>query len=383
MSSSRRVSANHSSNDSAEQAAFIHREILQLIVLLIVAGGGFFVTRAVAANNRNMRLRDAAEWYRQGELAVAAGRLDDAIDAFRRATGRRRGDQRYVLALARALALRHDDDAARSTLLTVRAAAPENPEVNLDLARLAAAHQDVTEALRFYRSAIYAPWPLEQSDARRRVRVELIEFLVTHDQTSRALSELLALSADIPDDAPHHLEVAPLFARARDQGHALDQFQRALRLAPGNHDALVGAGEAAFQLGQYSVARRYLRRASPAAADVSRTREIVELLFSRDPLEPRITASERRKRLVVNFTYATERLGACLTKRGADEAGLQSAAQEFERRLKSASHNQDTSEAGVELIDRIVRHVVQTCGEPTALDEALILIGRRHGVDAQ
>ena len=43
------------------------------------------------------------------------------------------------------------------------------------------------------------------------------------------------------------VEVGQLFASAGDNGHALDQFQRALRLAPDSGDALAGAGQAAFQ----------------------------------------------------------------------------------------------------------------------------------------
>ena len=140
-------------------SAPIHRELLQVGALLIVAVSAFFVTRAVAANNRDMSVRDAAEWYRRGQEQIDGRKLDDAVDSFRRATVRDRGEKRYVLALARALARNRDDDAARSELLTLRESAPEDPEINLQLARLAAARQDVTEALRFYHNALYAPWP--------------------------------------------------------------------------------------------------------------------------------------------------------------------------------------------------------------------------------
>ena len=226
------VSESHPTSDTVERAALIHREILQLGVLILVAVAAFFVTRAVAVSNRDTSLRDAAEWYRRGQQQIEAGRVDDAIDSFRRATVRDRNDKRYALALAHALALNGDNDAARGALLTLRESAPEDPDINLQLARLAAGQPDVTEALRFYHNALYAPWPVEQADARRRVRFELIGFLLTHDQTSRALSELLAMNTDLPDDPALRLEVAQLFAKAGDHGHALDQFQRALRLAP-------------------------------------------------------------------------------------------------------------------------------------------------------
>jgi len=383
------VPARQPTNDTVERTALIHREIVQLSVLIFVAIAAFWLTRAVAASNRDMSLRDAAEWYRRGQQAIETGRVDDAIDSLRRATVRDRHDKRYVLALARALALKRDDEAARNALLTLRESSPEDPDINLQLARLAAGRQDVTEALRFYHNALYAPWPSEQADARRQVRFELIRFLLTHDQASRALSELLALSTDLPDDAPLHLEVAQLFANAGDNGHALEQFQRALRLAPENGEALAGAGQAAFQLGNYVLARSYLRRV-PAGADEARNaRYVVDLVLSNDPLATRLGSAERRRRLEANFSYAQQRWNTCLEQRSGgqstdDELALQREAHAFEDQLKPRGIlEQDTIETGVDLIDRIEQQVVQRCGPPTALDRALALIGRQHGADAR
>jgi tetratricopeptide (TPR) repeat protein len=197
-----------------------------------------------------MRLRDAAEWYRRGRAAIAAGKLDDAIEALRRAVVRNRTDKTYVLALARALALNHAGDAARSELLALRDAAPEDPDVNLELARLAAERGDVAEATRFYHNALYAPWPSELADLRRRVRLELIRFLLDHDESGRAAAELLAVSADLPDEPGARVQVAQLFARAGDYDHALQQFEQALRLDPADGAALAGAGRSAFRLGK-------------------------------------------------------------------------------------------------------------------------------------
>jgi tetratricopeptide (TPR) repeat protein len=375
-------------NETIERA-LIHREIVQLGVLILVALGAFLLTRAIAASNHEMSLRDAAEWYRRGQQAMAAGRLDDAIDSLRRATMRDRSDTRYVLVLAQALARKGDAEAARSLLLTLRESAPEDPEINLQLARLAVARSDVTEALRFYHNALYAPWPAEQADVRRGVRFELIRFLIAHDQAGRALSELLALSADLPDAAPFGLEVAQLFAWAGDDRHALDQFQRVLRGAPSNGTALAGAGQAAFRLGEYVVARTYLRRA-PADVDAVKTmQEVVDLLLSHDPLASRLGSVERRRRLVDDLSYAQRRLTMCLERHPTSPAAddmlrLQREAQAFEDHLKPASLlEEDTIEAGLDLIDRIEKLVVQRCGPPTVLDQALVLIARQHGADAR
>ena len=37
----------------------------------------------------------------------------------------------------------------------------------------------------------------------------------------------------------------------------------------------------------------------------------------------------------------------------------------------------------MDIMTRIERHVAKRCGPPTALDQALILIGRQHGADAR
>ena len=376
-----------SSRTSAERAALIHREVVQLVILVSVAVVAFFVTRSVATNNRDLSMRNAAEWYHRGALLAGAGRLDEAVDAFRRATVRNRTNRSYLLALSRALAQKRDYDSARSILLTVRDSEPEDAEINLDLARLAAARQDVTEALRFFRDALYAPWPVSQEERRRAVRVELIRFLLAHDQPSRAQSELLAAAADMPNNATHHIELAELFGRAGDDRKALVHFQQALRLEPQNDAALAGAGKAAFAIGEYVLAQRYLREVpSEAVRDI---RDIVDLVVSRDPSAARIGARERHRRLESNLSYVEQRLADCLSQRGgqrlsAAEQERQNELQAFGRRFRrSVTLDQDTIEMGIDLIDGVERAAVRLCGSATADDRALLLIARQHGAESQ
>jgi Flp pilus assembly protein TadD len=211
---------------------------MQLAVLAMVAVIAFLVTRAVALSNRALSVRNADEWYQRGQRLQHEGRIDDAVGAFRRATMRERTEPTYVLALAGALAHKRDYDQARRMLMTLRESAPEDPAINLELARLSAMRQDVTEALRFYHDAFYASWPGEQADARRAVRIELIRFLLAHGQSDRAHAELLGVSVDVPDDATHHVELGELFHEAGDDRVALLHLQRALHLSPSNPAAV-------------------------------------------------------------------------------------------------------------------------------------------------
>ena len=377
-----------SPRQSVGRTALIHRELVQLAALVAVAVLAFLVTRAVAMNNRSLSVRNAAEWYRRGEQLLDAGRTDAAIDAFRRAIVRNRTNRTYLLALSRALTQKRDYDGARTILLSIREVTPEDAEINLDLARLSAARQDVTEALRFYHDALYAPWLPALAEQRRGVRIELIRFLLTHGQPGRAQSELLAAGADLPDDAPHHVELAELLRQAGDARTALAQFQRALRVAPDNRAALVGAGSAAFETGDYALARSYLQQVPENVTAVQQFREVADEVVSRDPIAARIGAQERRRRLEGDVSYAQERLGGCIAQQdrgpSSAEQHVQNDLQTFEHTLqRSVPLDQDSVESGMDLIDRAERAAVGACGAATAVDQALLLIARQHGASSQ
>jgi Tfp pilus assembly protein PilF len=356
--------------------AFVHRELVLLCVLIAIAAVGFFLTRGGAASNRETSLRDAAQWYVRGREAQAQGRLDDAAESFRRATARDRTNQTYTLALARALSLNHDNAGARALLMTLRESTPENAEINLELARLAARNADVAGALRFYHNALYAPWAVDRTDDRRAVRFELVRFLLDQHQAERALPELLAAAGDLPDTASAHETVGALFAEAYDQTHALDQFQRALRISPNDSVALAGAGRSAFRLGDLVLARTYLMRALPSA-DVMALLALVEQTLADDPLASRIGSGERERRVRSDLDYARQRLTSCVS---GTEDDLETEADEFSKSLErpTSAVDRDAVESGVELIDRMARHLVERCGPATTRDQALALIGHRH-----
>jgi tetratricopeptide (TPR) repeat protein len=349
----------------------------------VVAIAAFAFTRAVAESNRRMHLASAAEWYRRGLEAQAAGELDQAVSAFRRASIRKRDDQAYALALGRALARNGEDAAATRTLLAMRERTPEDPDINMELARLAAARQDVATAVRYYSNALYAPWTTPEEP--RAVRFELIDFLLDQGEVSRAQSELLAATTDLPEDAAEYVHVGSLFMEAGNPRRALDQFARALRLETRHEDALAGAGIAAFELGDYVVARRYFGALPEGRDDLGQRPEIAGLVISSDPLAPRLGAAERRRRLASGLEYARQRLDACVARIGGEpslpHAALQLEADAFESRLRPAAvRDADTLEAGIDLVYRMITAVDSACGGGgTPRDEALRLIGRRHG----
>ena len=91
------------------------------------------------------------------------------------------------------------------------------------------------------------------------------------------------LSGNLPDDVKSQTEAGQLFLDAGEPRRALDRFRQALRIDPENAAALAGAGEAAFEPGDYASAQRYLRAVDSPSARVSELRSVTDLVLTRDP----------------------------------------------------------------------------------------------------
>jgi cytochrome c-type biogenesis protein CcmH/NrfG len=228
----------------------LNNEVILLVALSVVAFGVFVFTRRVAAREQQMEARIAAVWFERGERLIASGEVEQAIRSFRQAAANAPNNQKYMLALANALAAGHHDTEAQQLLLQLREPDPENVEVNTYLARLAADQGKVDEAVHYYQNALYGQWKGAHADERRStLRTELIAFLLQHQQRELAASELLILEARLPDDAASHMKLAKLFWEAGDVHRAFNNYAAAAKLDSHNVDALRGAGETAFQAG--------------------------------------------------------------------------------------------------------------------------------------
>ena len=286
-----------------------------------IAVAAFIVTRRFAAANEAMRVRDAETWYASGQQALERRDLDAAVTALRRATARNPEAVTYRLALAQALTVAEQDDAARQLLLGLREMQPEDSETNLRLARLERRRGDTGAASRYYEAAILGLWKGEQRLAQRQVRTEFIRFLLSHGERDRALSELLVLEGSLGEDDSSQLQAAELLLQAGDAARALAHFERALEANRGSQPALAGAAEAAFALGDYARAQRYLQTLT---ADTDRTKElrtVTDLVIAGDPLAPRLTPAERSRRLQSALSHTIDRVDGC---RGRTPSGSRS-----------------------------------------------------------
>jgi tetratricopeptide (TPR) repeat protein len=368
---------------------FIHREIVVLALLIASTVFLFFVTRAAAGATSRLRQRDAAAWYELGLAQLDAQKTEEAVSSLGRAAAMSRDREEYRLASAQALAAAGQEESARQVLLALREMAPESPVVNARLARLEARRHDLTAATRYYQHALHGFWNPDEIAARRDLHFEFIRYLLANDQRSRALAELLLLEVSVPADPATQSALASSFLESGDPARALQHFDRALEQDPASPAALAGAGEAAFSLGEYARALRYLRAAPADHPRVAELLPIVEFVISADPLRPRLTYRERQRRLSRALAHLTTRLTACLGAPSPEGAGsldalrveAQALASAVARNVRPRSLN--LIEDGMELVVRIERALPRSCAPPGPYDRALLLIGRLHETNRQ
>jgi tetratricopeptide (TPR) repeat protein len=359
------------------------------VVLAGVAVAAFWGTRAIAQSNEALRRRQAAAWFDLAQRASRDGQPEATVTGLRHAVAKDPGNRQYRLALAEGLAATGLDEEARRVLLALREIQTEDPEANLQLARLAARGSDIDAGRRYYQSALAGLWRPEHTERRRDVRTELIEFMLAHEERARALSELVVLAANLPEHAGVHTQVGHMFLAAGDPRLALNQFASALRLNPKDPDALAGAGEAAFELGDYTRARRYLDAAPRENTRIAELREVARLVLTADPLASRLDPNDRHRRLSLAIQQAVQRLEMCLGDPSLQaHAGLRSLrdeARDFQLALSLPQHRQprDFVDDGVEFVYRIERAAERCAMPPAPLDRAFLLIGRRHGLEEQ
>jgi len=369
-----------------ETVRILRRDILLLAALAACASGLFLITKAVAAREGAIEKRVASTWYQDGLLKADVGKVDGSIESFRKATAIDRDNRTYVLALADALAAANQIVEAKQALLRLREMDPTNAEINLHLARLAAKTGNVLDAVLYYHSALDGMWTgHDVAERRRNIRTELIHFLIERHDENRALSELLVLDGELPDSSDAHVQAATLFLQADDARHALSDFSEAIRLDPGNAEALAGAGEAEFRLGDYRRARHYLEEATAqgdVAPETAQLLTLVGMVSNSDPLAPNLTPQERQKRLSANLDQATQRLEQCQSKsESPDFEALEGEANTIRAEIDSGALYRDPGliMSGLGLIYRIEDAADARCGAAVGVDEALLLIGRKHG----
>jgi tetratricopeptide (TPR) repeat protein len=261
------------------------------------------------------------------------------------------------------------------------------------------------DAIRYYHNAIYGAWTSNPDQNRPKTRFELIEFLLQKKAWPQAQAELLLLAQVLPPDPAQRVRLAEMFAEARDYQDALEQYQAVLKVDGKDAVALAGAGEAAFQMGRYRTAVRYLKQGAQVNPDDAHTRQRLQaasLVLETDPFLRGIPDVERNRRIANASAHAGDRLRSCAASRGitlkADAVDREEGVLPMSTDLPSlwaqwqraqpdiqrigAPSKADLPDTLMDLIFGIEQQTATLCGEPEGVDLALLLISRgREAVD--
>lgn len=322
---------------------------------------------------------------------MAASRAEEAIQDFRTALvyARENGvnpeeNSDYDLYLGRALSSAGRVEEARAYFLNLAERAPGNATVNLELARLAARQNNVPAAMRYYTAAIYGVWETDPAVQRRDTRIEFSEFLLKNGQGTEAQAELNAMAANLPPDSTLLVQAGTLFERAGAYDQAAKQFKNALAINPRVREALLGAGNAEFHLGEYAAAANHLDRAAREGALDSSTRQTLEIsrqVISLDPYAVNISSTERGSRAARAFDVAFKRLENCAD--GQPGSPLQQLYADAVKQRRQASEKSllrhpEYIASVVALTFQIELEARKRCGSPSVEDQALEIIAKSH-----
>lgn len=349
--------------------------VLAIILFLAVTA----ISRVYDAQQQALAVR----WSSRGSAELRAQDFPAAVSDFRTALLYSRDDATYDLHLAQALMGEKKNDEAETYLTTLWESHPEDGEVNLELARVAAAKGDAREAIHYYHDAIYSIWPADLESERQAARFELIHLLLHDRAYPQAQSELIALSASLGENSAQRAQVGSLFLAAQDDDHALEEFRMSLRGDPHNEAALAGAGRAAFELARYPEAARYLREAvaqSPKDTDSASLLRVAGHVLEMDPNRQGITAAERDRVVIEDFATANTRLDSCNVLASSSALAPWQTLRQNWNALKphitayGLRQDPDRIQAAMALVFEIEHQTAGVCGPPSEADTALLLI---------
>jgi len=291
----------------------IFRRPIYVVWLSLLAIVFFAFTLSINRLYAQQRRQWSAYWFQQGQEELAKNNAPGAVSDLRTALVFSHDNQRYLVALAQALEAADRIPEARSYFLNLLEDEPGNASVNLELARLAGKQDQADNAIRYFNAAIYGAWDSDPILKRQQARQELINFLILKDLKTQARGELLNYTAEMPKTSNAQLWVAQAFSRLGDDRSAVDFYKASLKDNQRNLAALLGAGRSAFHLGRYRDALEFFKGADEIHDDPA-TEQMVQLVTSvidLNPFESRITASERRHRLILAMDAVDRRLQQC------------------------------------------------------------------------
>ncbi len=364
---------------------YLGQQPVMLALLAVLAIIFFLAVTGLSRLYHAQRDALGERWFNRGVADLNGQHYDRAVTEFRSALLYSRDNYTYQQNLAEALIGVKRTGEAFAYLVNLWDREPENGVVNLELARIAAQRGQTQSALRYYHNAIYATWPDDQEAKRRDARLELIQYLLRINARAQAEAELIALAENAGEDPAEQEKIADLYLQTLDYERAFAAYRQILKTDRHDRAALAGAGLAAFELGRYPQAHRYLQAAVAAdpadkqSADVLKTTDMV---LQMDPFQRQTSMAQRSRIVVEDFATAGERLKMCSNQTAAPSSltNLIDSWTKLKPRITESDLRSDPDlvESAMELVFNVERQTAATCGSPTGKDLALLLIAQLH-----
>jgi tetratricopeptide (TPR) repeat protein len=248
-------------DERAARHRLIVRDTIALSTLLALAIALSFVTYLLFHSFSAHRQTLERRWRLRGEAALANHQPLQAVDSLRSALAYAPDDRGLQIELATALAAAGQTQEAVVYFNTLHEAEPGNGMINLQLARLAAAQDNVSLAVSSYEAALDGTWNGDGVVRRRQTRLELSRYLIAQHRFDEARNQLLITAGNAADNHGLQLTVAALLEQAEGSADALELYRKAAAFRETRTQALVGAGRTAAVLNRYLLARNLLSQA--------------------------------------------------------------------------------------------------------------------------
>lgn len=372
-----------SCGDSLAPEARPTRGVVLLLVVILVAG--FAVTGFIARGYKARQQLLAERWFARGDRDLARGAPERSVDEIQTALAFSPDNDAYRLKLALALMRSGKLDEARVHLTNLWEQRPGDATVNLQLARVMARLGDAQDAIRYYHGAIFGVWDSKPLQNREASRFELVNYLLSTNQSAAAQSELIALAAELPPNSAQQVKLGDLMMEAGEPDRAFVAYANARKANRNDVQAALGAARAAFALRRYAEARDYARLAlktNPDLEEATTLEKQAQLVLAADPYAKGINTRGRAERAQAAFEAASDRLDECLSNH-ADPALQNLAAQQksnFKRiRVPMLRSDPDLLDSVVRWAYDVERTSEGTCGAPTGVDTALLILAHGSG----
>jgi len=354
-----------------------------MIALAAVAFSlAYFYTRSYQRHEDAL----ARKWFQTGESDLTAGSPKQAVDDLRTALLYKPESPDYRLRLAQALSAAGQTNQAIAYFLNLWEGQPGNGLYNLELARQYARTNETRLAVQHYNAAIYGAWDNDPAEERRRARLEYIDFLLSHNSPTQAQAEAITLQAGVlPHDIPNRFIAADVLFKTGEYDRAFDEYRNLLR-----NDAVranLGAGLAAFQLGWFQSAVRYLSASKVNDSAANFRLDQAKQVLAADPSQRRLAPEERARRVQSAYERAGQRLQQCasIQRQPVDLpvpiTQFQKLYQEWSvngpvKDLNDLARDPDHRDILMDLVGRIEQITARACGTPAGPDWALLMLAR-------